>query len=221
MSTDINSVQDGKLSNEQLGGLTRRNNEIIRRINDGTLKYDEVMTGLQKIIIENLPSHLAVEKGTHEIKAIEHTLDCGGSPYTPNGWSVEKHQGNGIVHLEKKSDGQLYVNGKKVILFLSKKQTKGRTVIGNELREEVSKKEILNANILDYLLAHPELIPEDWKKDEKGNTRYIFFWGTIYRYSGGDLCVRCLYWGDGAWNWGHGWLGLGFNGGRPACVLAS
>jgi len=39
----------------------------------------------------------------------------------------------------------------------------------------------MNANVLDYLLAHPELIPEDWKN------KYVFFWGTIYRYSSGGL----------------------------------
>lgn len=44
------AVLDGKLTNEQLGGLHRRLNEITRRINEGTLGYDYAMDGLQRII---------------------------------------------------------------------------------------------------------------------------------------------------------------------------
>ena len=73
---------------------------------------------------------------------------------------------------------------------------------------------VLNANVLDYLLAHRELIPEEWK----GNA--IFFWGPIYRLSGGDLCVRCLYWDDDAWHWGYCWLDDGWGGYYPAAVCA-
>lgn len=49
MSKTVQAVIDGKLTNEQLGGLTRRTNEIIRRINEGTLGYDWVMNELQRV----------------------------------------------------------------------------------------------------------------------------------------------------------------------------
>ena len=55
-------------------------------------------------------------------------------------------------------------------------------------------------------MAHPNLIPEEWKQDEKGRARCTFFWGTIYRCSDGDLCVRCLCWDDGKWRRGYFWL---------------
>jgi hypothetical protein len=80
---------------------------------------------------------------------------------------------------------------------------------------------VMNANVLDYLLANPDLIPEEWKKDEKGNTRYIFFWGTVYRRSNGNLCVRCLYWDDSGWYWSLRWLVIDFFGFYPAAVPAS
>ena len=71
---------------------------------------------------------------------------------------------------------------------------------GTELREELKGKPVLNANVLDYLLKHPELIPEEWKG------KAVFFWGTIYRDSRGNLCVRCLYWDGSRWYWSHNWL---------------
>ena len=72
----------------------------------------------------------------------------------------------------------------------------------------------MNANVLDYLLAHPELIPEDWKN------KYVFFWGTIYRYSSGGLCVRYLCWNGSKWRWDGNWLAHDFYSAYPA-VLAS
>ena len=61
----------------------------------------------------------------------------------------------------------------------------------------------LNANVLDYLLEHPELIPKKWKKYR------IVFWGTIYRFnkesgpSEGKEFVRCLYFYKGLKRWGN------------------
>lgn len=218
-----NSVLDGaKLTDEQLGKLQRKLGEIKKRIDEGGLSYQEVIDVMQNIIIENRSTeHLGVIRKTHEIKPIEHAVDCGGTPYTPDGWSIESNKKGGVVKLEKRADGQLYIDGKKVVLFRSKKQLNGKTMVGHKLREEVSGKEILNAIILDYLLAHPELIPENWKKDEEGNTIYIFFWGTIYRRSGGSLFVRCLFWLGSQWNWRCSWLDVVFGGVNPAALLAS
>ena len=222
MATENKSVLDGKLTDEQLGKLQRKLGEIKRRIDEGTNLYQDAIDVMQGIIIENKSVlHLGVLRGTHEIKAIEHVIDCGGNPFIPNDWKMEKHQGSGVVRLEKRADGQLYINGKKVILYLSKKQLNGESIVGNELREEISGKEILNAIVLDYLLAHPGLIPDDWKKDEKGNIRYIFFWGTIYRISDGYLYVRCLRFDGGEWDWYYYWLDYYFDGRSPSAVLAS
>jgi hypothetical protein len=205
-----NSVQDGKLTNEQLGGLTRRNNEIIRRINDGTLSYDDAMKLLQGFIIEARPSYLGVLKGTHEIKMVKHCIDCDAGPFVPDGWKVEEHQKMGNIKFDPS----------KIDFYLSQKQKNGR-IEGNKLREELKGKKVLNANVLDYLLKNPQIIPEEWKKDEKGNTRFIFFWGTIYRDSYGGLCVRYLYWFVVRWDWGHNWLGIDFSDHNLSAVLAS
>lgn len=62
--------------------------------------------------------------------------------------------------------------------------------------KELEDQPVLNANVLDFLREHPELIPDEWKG------KFTFFWGTIYRHRDGDLYVRCLYWDGGRWDWG-------------------
>lgn len=149
--------------------------------------------------------------GHASIHVIEHLIDCDAAPFVPDGWKVEEHQKGGAW---KWSPTQ-------VEFYLDKRQQGGKYIEGNKLRKALEGKNVLNANILDYLLKNPHLIPEDWKKDGNGNTRYIFFWGTVYRDSDGNLYVRCLYWRDGRWRWSYGWLGSDWRSDRPAVVRAS
>lgn len=130
-----------------------------------------------------------------------HLIDCDAAPFIPNGWSVEEH----------KKGGHLKFDPAKVFLYLSKKQKK-KSIGGYDLREELSGKPVMNANVLDYLLAHQELIPESWKGE------LIFFWGTIYRYYIGHLGVRCLGWSGSRWYWCHVWLGGNFDADYPAAI---
>lgn len=151
-------------------------------------------------------------------QAVSYIVDCDADATIPPGygWTIERHIKGGQVRLERRGD-TLYVDGKKVILQLVKRQTRNGVIQGHELRRELDngKLVLLNANLLDYLLEHPELIPDAWKG------KVVFFWGTIYRRSGGGLYVRCLGWGGGGWDWDSGWLGGGWGSGSPAAVLAS
>jgi hypothetical protein len=147
---------------------------------------------------------LGVLRGTHEIKGIEHVVDCDAAPFIPSGWKVEEHQ----------KGGNITFDASKVELYLSKKQKNG-SIEGNKLREELKGKKVLNANVLDYLLANPKAIPEEWKG------KAVFFWGTIYRDSGDNLCVRYLCWNDGQWDWSDHWLSYDFHGVDPAALSAS
>jgi len=146
---------------------------------------------------------LKVIKGQAEIKMIERLTDCDANPFIPDGWSVEEH----------KKGGMFKFNPEKISLYLSKKQKKG-SIDGHDLRKELSDKSVMNANFLDYLLAHPELIPEEWKG------KYIFFWGTIYRDSYGDLSVRCLHWSGSEWDWHYHWLDHDFRVDDPAALAS-
>jgi len=127
-----------------------------------------------------------IQNGTHELRLVKHIIDCDANPVCPNGWEVEEHQ----------KCGQWEFDSKKTKLYLSLTQDIGRAIEGHELREELADKSVLNANVLDYLLKHPELIPEEWKG------KLIFFWGTIYRRSVGDLIVRYLgRYRSPEWDW--------------------
>ena len=68
-------------------------------------------------------------------------------------------------------------------LHLDKGQQNGKWIVGNALRKVLAGKPVLNANVLDYLLANSHLIPEEWKG------KATFFWG---RSTGpeGNLYVR-------------------------------
>jgi len=138
-------------------------------------------------------------------------IDLDAPPYIPNGWSVVEH----------KQGGQMVWDSTKVKFHLSKNQKGGKRIEGNKLRKELEHKPVYNANLLDYLYANQELIPEEWKKNEDGSIRFTYFWGTIYSYSDGYLYVRVLYFHDGQWNWDYRWLGVDWNGRTPAAVPAS
>ena len=132
-------------------------------------------------------------------------IDCDVSPSIPNGWSIEEHV----------AGGQLEWDPAKVELWLDKKQKNSNSITGKALRKKLAKKKVFNVNVLDYLLANPHLIPEEWKG------RYIYFWGTIYRDRDGCVVyVRYLYWGDDAWCWHYDWLGNHWYDCHPAAVLA-
>lgn len=149
-------------------------------------------------------------------------VNLGFSPKLPfDGAEIEKHDGTGWAPVERHTDG-LYVDGRKVILHLSKRQQGSKWIKGYELRDELSGKPVLNANILDALYENPHLIPEDWKRDEKGNVRYIFFWGTIFRDPGTvSLYVRYLCFHGGSWGRDYFWLGFDWSDRDPAALLAS
>lgn len=141
--------------------------------------------------------------GTHELKFVGHIINYDFHPFCPEGWKVEDHR----------KGGRLEWNMGKISLYLSDLQEKG--VEGNKLRKELESMLVPNANALDYLLAHPEIIPEEWKNKK------VYFWGTIYRNPGGYLHVRCLRWNKGQWTWGCSWLCHDFRGDSPAVLFTN
>lgn len=133
-----------------------------------------------------------------------HIINTDAAPFIPDGWKVEEH----------KKMGQLIWDPSKLSLYLSKKQ-QGGCIEGNKLRKELEGKPVMNANVLDYLLANPTLIPEEWKG------KAIYFWGTIYRDYDGYLYVRYLCWCDVRWDWSCPWLDGAWDDNEPALLRAS
>lgn len=137
--------------------------------------------------------------------ALNRHIDCDAQPYVPNNWTVEEHQ----------KGGQIEFDPNKVELYLSPNQVNGKKIKGEGLHKELKGKKVMNACALNHFLANPGLIPESWKG------KLVFFWGTIYRNSGRNLYVRCLYWDGSAWSWGCFWLGSEFGARHCAAVSAS
>lgn len=146
----------------------------------------------------------AVGRGQVEFQITKHVIDLDDNPFVPKSLTVEKHVRGGVFEWDPA----------KVDLYLSDAQKSG-VIKGDELREELKSQRSFNANLLDYLLVHSNLIPESWKG------KYVFFWNTIYRNSDGDRCVRYLRWDCGRWDWGYGRLGNQWYDGSPAAVLAN
>jgi hypothetical protein len=132
-------------------------------------------------------------------RTVGRVIDLDVSPFVPEGWSVESHRPCGSL---------LWDPAKKLRFYLSRDQQR-TSIKGGDLRIELEKMPVVNAVLLDFLFArlkeNPHFIPPEWKYDQLGRTRYIFFWGTIYRYDGG-LCVRYLRWNALKWEWAYGWI---------------
>jgi hypothetical protein len=191
------------VADEQLGAFARRQNDLFRRVRDGSLPIERVMHALQQIIEGNFDG--LPQTGLNRL------IDADAQPYIPDGWAIEEHQKGGEIEFDPK----------KVEFYLSPNQTGDQSVNGKKLREELKGKKVLNACVLDHLMANTNLIPESWKQDGDGNTRYIYFWGTVYRVSDGDLCVRYLCWDGGQWSWRCYALADDWRSQRPAAVSAS
>lgn len=136
-----------------------------------------------------------------------HVIDCSAEPFIPDNWKVEEHTKAGDFTWDPNT----------VTLYLSKHQKnrlvfRHRSIRGHGLRDELKGKPVLNACVLDYLLVHTQLIPEEWKG------KNVFFWGTIYRSFARFLAVRYLFWHEQRWNWGSYCLGDEWNDEKLAAV---
>ncbi len=161
-----------------------------------------------------------VVRGHAKITPIKHVVDCDADPFAPAGLGVMTH----------KKGGQLLLDPSKIKLHLSPNQKNGKLIKGAKLYEELKElmsESLLNANVLDYYLAHCETFPEDWKYGPKPPATYlceykIFFWGTIYFDKHDYLCVRSLHWDDDDLIYeGHCRLIHEWNEDSPAAILVS
>lgn len=137
-------------------------------------------------------------------------IDCDADPCVPLGLRLQRHQKQGTVTW----------NASRVSLWLVDQQlvhetwTKGRVI-----QQELLGKNVLNANVLDFLLARQHYIPSEWKGG--GNIRGLFFWGTIYLTEENEPFVRCMVWEHHLNIWRDGGLTLedSFGYPNPAIVL--
>ncbi|NQV12831.1 MAG: hypothetical protein HQ530_00815 [Parcubacteria group bacterium] len=130
-------------------------------------------------------------------------VNLSADPFLPTDWEILEHH----------KDGQFEFDPNKVALYLGKYQRPGSLMDSYELREELENRSAFNANLLDWLLEHPQLIPREWRGKQ------VFFWGTVYRDSRGNHVVRCLILSPNGWPcWRHGNIVGRFKEHQPAAI---
>lgn len=135
------------------------------------------------------------------------SINCDALPSIPKGLKeIHYHIPGGI----KEWDKEKYSNPE--FLHLVEKQKTG-TIGGYELHARLAGLPVANACCLDFFIANPDQIPESWKK-----LGAIFFWGTIYSVSDGNLYVRYLYWNGDKWISSYNWLENDWNDRNPALL---
>ncbi len=199
-------VTDGEIAT-----FSKRLNELFTRFVTKQVYANpqQVLDGLQRLIegksVEVIPTIAGAV-------AADHIIDFDSTPFTPSGWSVLPD----TEQLTNRVRGQLKFDSTKVVLHLDDGQKGRKYTEGNNLRKKLADVPVYGAQLLDFYLAYPHLIPEEWKDKE------VFFWGTIYRRSAGGLHVRYLCWVVDRWSWDCHWLDdFGWDSHSPAAVSAS
>jgi hypothetical protein len=193
------------LTGDQLRAISRKLGDLHRQLGQKEFPHDP-----EKL----LASLQAVDEGKYERAGDDkYVIRCGGKPFIPEGWSIV--EADQLARSRSVRMMRFEWSSALVELYLSEGQKDGRCVNGLELRKELEDKPVLNACVLDHLLAYPELIPESW------GGKAVFFWGTVYRDADDNLCARYLYWGGGSWRWSCNWPGYNWHGNDPAALLAT
>ena len=143
--------------------------------------------------------------------ATEHIVDCDADPNMLDGY-FEKV-------IEHKKMGRLTLDFSKIRLYVPPNY-KEYEMCGRLWEKELRSEPVLNANVLDYLIAHPEIIPDEWKRNKDGFRLYIFFWGTVY-FDGNHYNVRFLGYDDENKKWVDSlvWLDAAPDSRSPAAML--
>jgi hypothetical protein len=131
-------------------------------------------------------------------------------PHIPDGWSIHEED-----QIDSRLTGTRVLDLSKIDLHLDSGQQGNKRLSGHELKKRLEGQPVLPAHVLDYLYENLHLIPDSWKR------KFIFFWGTVYRGSGGRLCVHYLGWNGLRWYCNYVWLDGQWNLDSSSAVSAS
>ena len=148
------------------------------------MKYGKVTLGQIEAVWNRLGGEEGVRTflmGKSEVAARMHIINCAAAPLRPSDFETIEHLNTEPLEWDPEHIYFRKQNARETILDVYK------------VRSPYS----LNAAVLDYLLIHQQIIPEFWDKD-----RYIYFWGSIFKYNG-DLYVRALRWNPVKYNRGE------------------
>jgi len=186
------SVLDGDMLQEQ----------IIKNPKEAGKQFTAFLKNGGKVIV-----------GSPRVINIDRSIPFDSKKIFGNGWSIEEQDERAIALTE------ISLNE---VMFDSTLKKREKSIIGEDKLKRLKKKTNrirLDAGIFKTLWENQILIPEKWKEKINGNTTFIFFDGTILRYSNGDRYVLYLYWLDGEWRWGCDCLNHVWSADRPSAVL--
>lgn len=125
--------------------------------------------------------------GLAKVVVNQDAVDLDAKPIVPDPWP-SPHD----YEIQEHIRGGLRIwDPTKVVLRLVDQQKSD--VTGHQICVALKGQRVLNANALDFLLANPRHIPEEWKG------KRVLFWGTTYRTAYGYPFVRSLVWRDERW----------------------
>lgn len=111
-------------------------------------------------------------------------IDCDSPAFVPDpSWKVDESTQKAGTFIFNPATVKL------VTLAGPRSEVKGQ-VFGEKMKLSPC-----SAHVLDYLLAHQELIPESWKD------KTIVFTGTVYRDPSGNKLYRTMIYWDGLFSW--------------------
>ena len=165
--------------------------------------------------------------GIGSILTIDRTTHFDPVHFIGKGWSIWRGQvdGDGLTGDEDQDERSLALT--EVDLSKIRIETclhNRETVVGGEekfLRLKAANYIRLDAKVFQTFWEHKDKIPEPWKEKANGNTRLIFFDGTILRSPYGARSVLYLYWNGDGWYWIYYCLGIDWFTNTPSAVLAS
>lgn len=181
-----------------LGKIARQQNDLFRRVREG-LDSDLVSRGLQCLIEGRFDGISANTLLTvdYSVRPSLVKLDLVEHPSRNDVATVDLSKVNRVLTLR---EGESYVGGEENLRRLKE-------------RAKETGETLLDVRVLEELLAHPHLIPEEWKSG------VTYFWGTIFRDADGNRSVPCLIWNGKRWYWNYIWLAYDWNLNKPAAVL--
>ena len=183
------AVADGKLTNEQLGGLHRRVDDIKRRLNDGAIDYPWVMVELQRItegwnasvrpwpFKDKRPLEWKWRGIEREGALCEAPIDISRLELVP-------------FH----KDGEEWVSGEEMM----RRASDAAAFPGCQGWSQ---------HCAEDILEQAAKLPKEWARDDGP---VILFPDTVLLDDNGNRNVPYLFWDDGRWQLDWCWLGFSF-----------
>jgi hypothetical protein len=179
----------------------------------------EVFKGFLAALAQKYSSSVGKEQQkvlqTTKPRVLTTEVDLDAEPALPfDGAKRTKHLKQGKVRVEYRLDeDELYVNGKKVVRWLSKEQLSGEVIEGTILQLEADKNDPLNATLADWLCENQTFVPKKWQG------RVWYFWGSEWSGSGSNRYVCCLIWCVTFWQRLYSGLGSDWDDRGPSASL--